>query len=200
MGKVYEEEGVIQVSSGMLTQKFKHGDIFIHVSFSHSQFLELFLCSDVFSIVNKCTFKPSFENLPSILSRRNESGDLIYAIEPVVPLLDPFFDLWSVDQQQKVGAAGHWVACYTSTSVHKHESLKLCKELVCFVPISSEVVRRVPFESSVAFGPFFFFIEISHGKWVISGSLQVAWRVTSSSHIGGKCYCIIAMTRQHFFI
>ena len=81
----------------MLAQKFKCGDVFIHVSFFHLQLFEFFSCTDIFSVVNEGILKPSFEDLPSILSRRDKSRNLVYTVKPVVHLLDPSFNFWSID-------------------------------------------------------------------------------------------------------
>ena len=64
--EVRKEEGVIQVSLGTLAQEFECGDIFVHISFLHFQLFELLLCADIFCVVNKGAFEPSFEDLPSV--------------------------------------------------------------------------------------------------------------------------------------
>ena len=195
-----EKEGVVQVSLGTLTQEFECGDIFVHISFLHSQLLEFFLCTDVLGIVDECVLEPSFEDLPSILSRRDKPWDFVHTVKPVVHLLNPSLDFGSIDQQQKVGTTGHWVACNASTSIHEHESLELSQELVSFVPVSSEAIRGVSFKASIALGPFFFFVKISHCEWVVSHSVWTARGMSASGCVGRECYCIVASALWHFFV
>ena len=95
--KDHKEKGIVQVSLSALTQELECSDVFVHISFLHAKFLELFLCSDVLSIINKGCFEPVFENLPSILSQGNETRIPIDIIKPVVHLLNPSFDLWSIN-------------------------------------------------------------------------------------------------------